>query len=809
MKLAATILLLASLAFLSWAWTRSHERTVHWQSGSVLSPGDSTSAPVQQKPLTKLEISARDVLSERKDLLDHEQLEPSTKFTIQVVDEEGNRLPDAEVHVLDLGSTPNWKEVQEGLSGDLLVEDLAWSQGEVRRADSEGQLEIAWSEETCWLFGRHEERLGTLGFDSDSVLPARLVLVNDRALVCRVEDHRGNPMGAIPARFVIRNRGTVVLEGRSASQPDSGLVSWWGLERYTVMSDPRTEIEVSLDLPWLRIKPVVLAHLPEEPVVFNVPACGTLEIELRNAEGELVERNGWLQVYTTAHSERVRLNQGRAEVLGVGLNERYAVSAKFDHSSIEVDALGAGPREALESATIVIPWREVPSVVGRVVGENGEVLHNRDLIGRVATSSAPKNFLLKSDYQGRFSVALGDLATRAGKTLELSTGSHKTSLGGSALLPDVITGEFDIGDFVLRPKVVLVAGVVVNHAGEPESGMKVYITSDGTRMLEGLRGSEFTGKTDRTGRFEVRGYEPEQKALFLNSQGGSAGFSPVLFDVGDRELVVTCDRWGSVGANLVFPREWASSLRCRLRSDALPHMAPDSRQPDADGLVDWPVVFPGTYTFEVTSYYGGRVVEIPDVEVLPGPTTYDPRLQGLNLSDMLTTLELRMGTSDAMAAFFWARIESAEKRLADQGGVISFLANPQDGTDITVGARGYRSVLLENVRENRKVVLERGIPVAIRFSTDLSAAEFHTDLALSFTPAATKPELDRLSGLRVKVDSLNTRHAHFPAPGLYDVFWSRPKVRRPSSSQPQVTIEEEGGVLNLELTREEFDALVQ
>jgi hypothetical protein len=300
---------------------------------------------------------------------------------------------------------------------------------------------------------------------------------------------------------------------------------------------------------------------------------------------------------------------------------------------------------------------------------------------------------------------------------------------------DVPPEGLDLGDVVLDFGELLVSGRVVDEAHRAIAGASSSVRTRAMASGEEVWPTVQTAGTVRTaddGAFALYlSPEASQPGEELRLETHAAGFvTDSKRDVrrGDGNVEVVLTRAGALAGWLVLDRGLA-------HDDVSLVLVGSTRQvvlPRADQTFEVPELSLGTYSLEVRRRGAdGRFEREPaavvdDLVVRAGETCRDPRIQGLRIESVFTTLRIRVrdraSTPLMGAAVSIVGLHDAQPTLSNIDGVCLVRCESLP-VDLDVSAFGYARQRIASVDADREVVLDAGIPIRLRTSTKPSGGE--------------------------------------------------------------------------------------
>ena len=498
-------------------------------------------------------------------------------------------------------------------------------------------------------------------------------------------------------------------------------------------------LEVSVDT-WdgTRVgQEVDLRAMPADPVRLVLPVGGEVRVSVATPGGEALDSDGCavelevrdgatvrtLMGWTTGSSEAVfrNLPAGAAVVARLG---EWADEGELAPSEGVVPQPEAGP---LHLVVTVVPPPD-RSIVARLVDADGNPLAGETCYvsaearsGRGTSSSSTGG--RRTDDEGRVDYELqGFLVEGAGpdRVLRLTFSVHRVEGPAWVSEPQVLEGPFelpmDLGDVVCAMPPLLVAGRLEDTAGRPIEGgwvrAKVLPPGEDPTEVTNLHwamedvAGQTSGPSDEDGRFAVHG-RPEPGGLYVTASADGFGESDHLpVRVGSADVVVRLGAAGSLLGSARIPDGsapdiWSMGIQPAVEADRTgfsPETITGGWRSDgtwwdsdlqASGQFGWRDLEPGVYNVRLRCEGIAEPLETwLELRVRPGEALRDPRLQKLELGDLVTAVEVE---------------------------VVDGAGQPVDGAvGQQVGSRGWASPVA--FPGGRRTLMLAETPAAFRFS---------------------------------------------------------------------------------------------
>jgi len=599
-----------------------------------------------------------------------------TPADVLVVDGASAPVAGAEVSWYDMASVDALGLPQEELGrlwGD--PEEIARRCGGRTRSDAHGIARVILSGRT-FLLAHHDSkfaRLDCYGLTKPPPEGLRIVLVPDRTLCVQVLEASGRP--AIGVDVSTQSSGGEIPwcgPGGRTEAPD-GIATLRHLQAHPAMSSSSSwfaEVQVpgceQLHAAFDKDAP------PEQPLVFRLPACGSLRVavDLRGRQLRPLPPPAYASTYT--HSVLVEIRGGHRDgqffgnpfraTLGsdgfavfarVPVGVKYLVSAHAPREAAESAVDGPASEGACADVRVTLP-DDFVALEGRLVRANGEPV--RDTMFQVESEAGERSFgipaaggfaVLVTDDAGGFVVPVGRLPE--GARLHSFVGKWEATDGSAslhvALEPrELVHGWNQLGSVVAAAGEVLVAGrFVTDGPGEQYVSFAVEAlqpAQDGTSPAVWSAVPDLA-ISQRDGAFVVRGRARIGRHRLTFPSPTHLQVAPVEFEPGRSDLTVHIESGHPFAARVRVHPGAPLGFFARLRPEAAaPSEDAVSRQrrcvmmlPDAAGLAQpqWTAVRAGTYTLDLLlAGAEAPLLSVPHVAV-PQPDGGDPRLDGIDL----------------------------------------------------------------------------------------------------------------------------------------------------------------------------------
>ncbi len=512
----------------------------------------------------------------------------------------------------------------------------------------------------------------------------------------------------------------------------------------------RATLKVDLPLAEELAAELEAGHEPREPVRFELPPLGSVEVTVLEEGGQqaadgtevrlgLVRPGEPRDISPFSHRRRPHVNRetagARASFPHVELGCELELGASRPGSSVSTTEYASGPRRAGERVVHTLHLgSDHPVLTFRALDELGAPLVRTELAlttwwrgGWMIDENRQET---TTDAEGRFRVDLSS-SFSAGDARALIVSAREGALGTRVdLARPFEPGNHELGDLVLSAPPLLAAGRVVQGGGAPVAGAQVRLQvsvreDEGDERVWYWNDVDLDIESDPGGDFSARGWVSGDR-LLVSAQHGGLRCEPVEAALGVSGLELVISGTGAVAGSLLLdegvPRE---ELHLVLRPEELSEeeawtfVAQNRTRPEEDGSFRIEGQLPGRYDFSVELENDLRLVEIPDVVVSPGDEARDSRLQEIDLRSKLHVVRLTLVPPTAQGDLR-GQVSYVPAGEAGAGGrQRSFFRNPvvlvtpHERIDATLSVQGYRSERLEGLGGEREVRLRPALQVIL------------------------------------------------------------------------------------------------
>lgn len=700
---------------------------------------------------------------------------------------------------------------------DFLRWKNLWWRQKAYVADDDGRVRVQRLVANAVVVAWHPSFHGVLRLRDQLAPETRVELEATRLVRVRVVDVNGAPRADVPIEFTeaTKEKRTISRGFRSGAD---GLVELHPLEALPPEREPPAFARVALAIPWVESRPGVERlidpnHLPDETIELTVPATGSIAIRVVDGLGNalpgasasyqagIVEpgdsRSPEEQIERTRRDWRdLPLDHGECVLAPVGLDLFFRLEAGCRGHEGRGRVV-AGPRTDGERIECVLALADhAPTLTGRIIdGEGNPRANSQVMVQFVRRGSGPLSDepgrveQFETDAAGRFrtdrpSTPLTDALLRFTEV----DGLGYWLAGGDRPVGAAADDPLDVGDVVVEDFPVLVAGVVVDHAGVPVEAAEIAVeASPRGQLLEELGPVAFfpgVGTVSGAdGRFEVDGPPGEFDLTLVASSDLIRERGSVEASLGQRDVRVVLERQRSFEASVLLddgvPR---SAIRAQFRAvESDPWTWDQGIGPDRRFTL---------YPLESASFdvrFIARGLEPAPVELLlvenvhfaEDAPTCDPRLDPADLRGRLTVSRIALHDAEgrpiagARATLWNEPVDGAAddaffagvNRLPDfemapvgfSGSPTAFDAGPDGvlsvvaaraGLPLLIEAPGFVSKRVETSADDVDLLLDRSRFVRLEFKAEWWIRQIPYHLRASLTLLREEPKATPTRALR-------------------------------------------------------------
>lgn len=585
-----------------------------------------------------------------------------------------------------------------------------------------------------------------------------LKLAPDRALLVRVVDAGGAPVGGVPValRREVDARPSFTWKWTD-TRAGTGLATFLHFQR-RLAQGPGWHALFAFPVRDPVSTPVGELTPLEPPITLVLPDTGRLRVRLRTADGRLPDLEG-VDLHLDAFESEAggprlwpdgpwaRLHvdaEGNALASWIGLGLEIKVALVRDDEEVVARSI-PGPVRPGEEVVCDLMWSapSAPVVTGRFVLRDGRAWSAARVSARANLFPAPTNSPRAREIEvandGRFRMPLHEGRPANGTRAYRFSAPHPTGRGEViAIVPldvDVPAEGLDLGDVRLDFGDLLVAGRVVDAARRPIAGASLAVHARAVASEEEFwpripaAGTARTGEDGEFALYLQSGEPPPRAELRLSTRAaGFVGEDSRDVRRGERDVEVVLTEAGALTGSLELDLGLARDDVTLLLSGEVKQLV--TLRPDATFEVR--ELVPGTYSLGVRRRGANGRLErefaalVEGLHVEAGETCRDPRIQSLRIASVLATLRIRVvdrastplkGAAISIVGFANAR----PTMTGDEGvGLVRCEALP---VDLLVSAFGCARQRIVNVRADRVVVLDAGFPIRLFTRTRPSGSD--------------------------------------------------------------------------------------
>ena len=628
----------------------------------------------------------------------------------------------------------------------------------------------------------------------------RLVLLRDWDLAVEVLDDQRQPASGVPLRLSSDALGRASADRVFTDGTGAAPFRHAGHERHQVpggvlrgpAARPRDEDDAAS-----------VAREPPQPVRLVLPPLGSIEVEVLAADGAPAEEDTSvsLRLMRPGESGPAPIAWGRSTPTtsrparsGRALFERVPLGQRFELTVVRdperARTVVAGPERSGErvQATLRLALEDA-LLTFRALDPAGQPIATSLAVNVLCGSDGSWGSSGRSseDPDGTFQVQL-EPALNEGDRRALEVSAREGSLSArvdlSRLFPP---GRTDMGDVVLAPTPLVAEGRVVDAEGRPVAGVSVswwIAPEDAKESSWGAQrfGSEHQ-ETDAQGRFALHGVVQAQR-VSLRVLHARLHSDPIDVAVGARDVEIVVRGTGGLAGRALLDPGVPLERIIRVSGSSGGHSAKFR----SDGSFDFHDLPAGKTTLSVV-VDDEVLLEVPDLEVVPGEITRDPRIQEIDLRGRLRVFRIRLVTPTPNDHPRWSLSWSASgvndeerskmMRSYGESGVV--LVTTLARVDATLRVEGYRPEHLVDLAPETEVHLRTGY--AVRLALPAGARLPEPPLFLGIALGGAEPDQQGDVGY---FDERGEALVHVSEAGRASVRWILDRRARNSFSQERL-----------------------
>ncbi len=633
------------------------------------------------------------------------------------------------------------------------------------------------------------------------VQPFRVELVKDLSLKIEVVNAAGQRQSGIPVRIgfdLSLNRRSAFWRSHTR---DDGSVELKHLQRYAYLGNRALTIELGFpQLDPVRV-PFDLKNPPEDPIRLVLPnATARLEVEIRDEKNEICHDVGFIGIGKSTSAGRPprgatssfdwqEMVHGRAFFDRIGVDSGFDVVANFmgkRRSSI-IQAVKGPMRPGGVSKIVLICGPKHPRFRCVLVDAEkrpiaSSQIHVRRRDGRRLPLHKSAQ-VVRSDAQGVCDIILHDEFPEFGlKNLAISARVKNSKIRGPIgpgkdlreLMAVIDVSGFapydnptmNLGTIVLEEVGQVVAGRVVDEAGNPLAGIDVVIErQDGSQWL---RESRHLVRSDRQGRFSIRGdFEPGNLRLNKGRWGDSKIVvkQPTRFERGDEDVILVIKKKAGISGSLLLPQGIdGRAILVWLTGSALDQ---ETAGIVGHGKIDVAVdggfhagnLQSGTVSVAVHLHAsnpqrpcGIPLVKIENLQIVAGEVNCDRRLQQIDLRDKVrvsTVFVVDESHTPIRSASVLSRSIAVDRggwqeSRTDMEGRVRIMRG-QDYLVVRAGKSGFAEARLSGVSEAATLTLSQSAHIRVHIDEKLDPIRTPTKSLIQVRPMTTREQRQQIS----------------------------------------------------------------
>ncbi len=681
----------------------------------------------------------------------HRSAEPM--LLIRVLEQQTRRpVPHAVVRFMSFDPGAMSPELQKAWNTLLDAELRLEKFGKQYLCDAQGQVQVPRPKENGQACARLGQLYGQTWLQREAPLGLEILVQQDLALRVRALDVAGKPVIGLP----------VALRSASRENQNPELLNGWqwkteapdGIATIAHLQLQLGHLAGAQRKTWLAYAqgPGLQAESqtfdpnlpPVDPVLITLPPTGRAVVEVVEASGAAFTGDGWitLQLVGTKRSpsgQQLTQETGRAVFPHVALGGRLRANGWLGTGGEVGPVEVAGPTIPGEEVTLRIGLsKSQPVLIGVALDEKRQPLAEQRL-GYViqVEHGETANHEVKTDKDGRFRILLGNSFAEKKLSRCLFFSQARPCHMARIPLASVPKGTHDLGELVLNQGPLIVGGVAVDESGQPMTEVELGVgrfNAVGARRPRGrdeilqIWSHDIAVQWPAPGRFEVRGYPPEEELRVVARHRECTPCEPLPFRRGQDDLRVQLTRGGSLAATvLTDPGLAIDGLRVVALRDDQPNAkeintsSSEVRSRDGRGAFTWRALATGSYTLRLRIAPDPEpVVSLTGLMVVAGKACPDPRLTEIDLRGKLREIEFAAVDAEGKPVTREGQVQmvteagvSKDQSTRFRSGKAS-LITARGSFDALVTVASYKRQRLTGVSGDTKIVLEKGFPLRIR-----------------------------------------------------------------------------------------------
>lgn len=501
--------------------------------------------------------------------------------------------------------------------------------------------------------------------------------------------------------------------------------------------------------------------------------------------------------------------RGVAEFWPVGIGMKLEATTWWRRMTQLFTTRGDGPSRVGETSTWhLMMTGELRSITGRVVGVSGRPLAGQEFFVQIKfEEQLHPRLSVETDAKGRFSCE-DVLEARPGAVLEVTDPKR---LGVKVTVPIPVRnseGPIDVGDVRFANAGPTASGIVVDEDGEPVPGVWVEFLVKSDIVSTGWRRARMRSvKTDAGGRFELFDEAPKSELWITVKRTGPWRHEPQRWVPGERGTRLVLHRAGALAGKLKASTDVPlDRIDLELWPEKLGPIDLDVTRGwvgaavSNKGAFEFSALEPGIHTLAVFLVGRNLLTKVAGIRVGKGTTTRDPRLDPLDLTELVRAIRLRVrneGGATVRASVF-ALLGKRSRHLGWSDREL-LLPKREELRTVVVQAEGYFPVDLGPVAGQRDVVVRAGIAATVRV-LPVPHLEEPYSLRVSLVPSTPQQPGPRgrsgrsfsrrgTSPDHASVDANGVANLHVLAPGEYRLRFVVRRLERGYLDEVDVTPE--------------------